>query len=127
MASLSLMHWLLIGNIGLVSVVGILLWSLWRQQQREAARLDEALNQLQQAQSGLSKSTIGMGRRLKQLDTRVQDAERRVVLPDTDDATFAQAARLVSLGATANDLVDNCGVPRGEAELIVSLRRQAAH
>lgn len=125
MASLSLMHWLLIGNIGLLMVVGVILWSLHRQQSRESRRLDQALQSIQQAQSSLTKSTVGMGRRLKQLDGRVQHAERRVVLPDADEATFAQASRLVGLGATASDLVDSCGVPRGEAELIVSLKRQS--
>lgn len=124
MPSLSLMHWLLIGNIALLLLVGGLLWSLRRQQLREAQRLDHALAAMQQAQSGLSKSTVGMGRRLKQLEGRLQQTERRSVLPDTDDDTFAQASRLIGLGATANDLVDNCGVPRGEAELMVSLKRQ---
>lgn len=124
MATLSLMHWLLVGNIGLLMLVGAMLWSLRRQQVREAQRLDEALAVMQQAQSGLSKSTVGMGRRLKQLEGRLQQTERRAALSDTDDDTFAQASRLVSLGATASDLVDNCGVPRGEAELMVSLKRQ---
>lgn len=125
MPSLSLMHWLLVGNIALLLLVGGLLWSLRSKQLREAQRLDHALAAMQQAQSGLSKSTVGMGRRLKQLEGRLQQTERRSVLPDTDDDTFAQASRLIGLGATANDLVDNCGVPRGEAELMVSLKRQS--
>lgn len=124
MASLSLMHGLLIGNMGLLLLVGGMLWSLYRQQARESRRLDQAIQLIQQSQSALTKSTVGMGRRLKQLDGRVQHAERRVVLPDADEATFAQASRLVGLGASASDLVDSCGVPRGEAELIVSLKRQ---
>ena len=61
MPSLSLMHWLLVGNIALLLLVGGLLWSLRRQQLREAQRLDHALAAMQQAQSGLSKSTVGMG------------------------------------------------------------------
>ncbi len=124
MASLSLMHGLLIGNIALLLLVGLMMWSMRRQQQRESQRLEQVIASLQQSQSSLTKSTVGMGRRIKQLDGRVQQTERRVVLPDTDEATFAQAARLVGLGASASDLVDSCGVPRGEAELIVSLKRQ---
>lgn len=124
MASLSLMHGLLIANLGLFMVLAGLLWSVRRQQVRESRRLDTAVQAIQQAQAALTKSTVGMGRRIKQLDGRVQDAERRVVLPATDEATFMQASRLVGLGATASDLVESCGVPRGEAELIVSLRRQ---
>lgn len=127
MASLSLMHWLLIGNMALLLLVGAFMWSLNRQQNRDANRLDQAIGSLQQAHQAMSKSTIGMGRKLKQMDGRLQHTERKVVLPTTDEATFQQASRLVGLGATASDLVDSCGVARGEAELIVSLKRQAAH
>ncbi|MAY14654.1 MULTISPECIES: DUF2802 domain-containing protein [Oceanospirillaceae] len=127
MASLSLMHWLLIGNMGLLLLVGAFMWSLKRQQNQDASRLDQAVGSLQQAHQAMSKSTIGMGRKLKQMDGRLQQAERKVVLPTTDEATFLQASRLVGLGATASDLVDSCGVARGEAELIVSLKRQTAH
>ena len=127
MASLSLMHWLLMGNMGLLLLVGAFMWSLKRQQNQDANRLDQAVGSLQQAHQAMSKSTIGMGRKLKQMDGRLQQAERKVVLPTTDEATFLQASRLVGLGATASDLVDSCGVARGEAELIVSLKRQTAH
>jgi hypothetical protein len=127
MASLSLMHWLLIGNMVLMSLVGVFMFSLRRQQQQDAGRLDEAVQDLQQAHQAMSKSTIGMGRRIKQLDGRMQQAERRVVLPGTDEATYHQASRLVGLGASATDLVDNCGMARGEAELLVSLKRQPSH
>ena len=127
MASLSLMHWLLIGNMGLMLLVGGFLWSIRRQQVKESQRVDSAVNDLQQAHEAMSKSTIGMGRKLRQLDGRMQQAERRVVLPTTDEATYHQASRLVGLGATASDLVDNCGMARGEAELLVSLKRPATH
>lgn len=125
MPSLTLMHWLLIGNIALLVVVGGLLASLWRQQRMESRRLQLVVYSLQQAHEALSHSAIGMGRRLKQLDGRVQQTERKVVLSAKDEATYNQASRLVSLGATASDLVENCGVARAEAELIVSLNRHS--
>lgn len=126
MATLTLMHWLLIANFGLMLVLTASLVAFRRQQVREAKRLDSAMTAINQAQGALTKSTVGMGRRLKQLHARVQDAERRVSLPAADDASFAQATRLVGLGATVNDLVDNCGVPRGEAELLVTLKKRQA-
>ncbi len=127
MISLSLMHWLLIGNMALMFVVGLMMFSLKRQQNKESRRLDDAVNHLQQSYQAMSKSTIGMGRKIRQIDGRMQSAERKVVLPTTDEATYQQASRLVGLGASASDLVDNCGMARGEAELLVSLRRQPAH
>lgn len=127
MLSLSLMHWLLIGNMGLMLLVGGFMWLLKRQQQKDTQRLQQMVTGLEQAQQAISKSAIGMGRKLRQLDGRLQQAEHRVVLPAADEVTYQQASRLVGLGATASDLVDSCGMARGEAELLVSLKRQTAH
>lgn len=127
MASLSLMHWLLIGNMMLLTLVAVFMFSLRRQQQKDTDRIDDVVRDLQQAHQAMSKSTIGMGQRIKHLDGRLQQAERRVMLPATDEATYHQASRLVGLGASAADLVDNCGMARGEAELLVSMKRQPAH
>ncbi|WP_420592001.1 DUF2802 domain-containing protein [Bacterioplanoides sp.] len=124
MASLTLVHWLLIGNLALLVVVGGFMWSLWRQQQLEQARVNESLVALDEANQAVSRSAIGMGRRIKQIESRFQKVEQKAVLPNADDATFEQASRLVGLGATATELVDNCGMARGEAELLVSLKRQ---
>lgn len=124
MTSLTLVHWLLIGNMSLLFLVGIFMWSLRRQQLSEQIRVSECLTSLEQANQAVSRSAIGMGRRIKQVEARFQKVEQKAVLPSADDATFEQASRLVSLGATANDLVDSCGVARGEAELLVSLNRQ---
>ena len=90
----------------------------------DTQRFEQHISALEQSSGAMSKSTIGIGRRVKQLETRLQQAERHAVMPGSEDARFEQASRLVGMGATANDLVDNCGVARGEAELLVSLRRQ---
>ena len=124
MASLTLVHWLLIGNMALLAVVGIFMWSLRRQQLLEQARVNESLLALDEANQAVNRSAIGMGRRIKQIEARFQKVEQKAVLPNADDATFEQASRLVGLGATAAELVDNCGMGRGEAELLVSLKRQ---
>jgi len=124
MASLTLVHWLLIGNFFMLMVVGAFMWSLRRQQLSEQLRVNGSLSSLDEANQAVSKSAIGMGRRIKQLEARLQKAERKVLLPDGDDATFAQASRLAGLGASATELVDSCGMARGEAELLVSLKRQ---
>lgn len=130
MTSLSLVQALLIAN----AVTGFLLLALYfktRSQQQKLVQLqqtlmlqDERFASLEQAQQSLTKSTVGMGRRIKQTEARLKKAEQRTVMPSANDNTFEQATRLVNLGASASDLVDNCGVARGEAELLVSLRRQ---
>lgn len=124
MSSLTLVHWLLIGNFAMLLVVGSFLWSLRRQQLQEQSRINATLSALDEANQGLSRSAIGMGRRIKQVEARFQKVEKKAMLPNTDNNTFEQASRLVSLGATAAELIDSCGMARGEAELMVSLKRQ---
>ncbi|WP_419811776.1 DUF2802 domain-containing protein [Bacterioplanoides sp.] len=124
MSSLTLVHWLLIGNFAMLLVVGSFLWSLRRQQLQEQSRVNATLSALDEANQGLSRSAIGMGRRIKQVEARFQKVEKKAMLPNTDNNTFEQASRLVSLGATAAELIDSCGMARGEAELMVSLKRQ---
>ena len=68
-----------------------------------------------------------MGRRLKKLEHRVVENERKPALATAYEALFQQAQRLVDMGATADDLVTSCGVARAEAELLVSMNRQPAH
>ena len=124
MASLTLVHWLLIGNFSMLLLVGAFLWSLKRQQWQEQLRVSQTLQALKDANQAVSRSTIGMGRRLKQVEARFYKVEKKAISPQADEETFAQAARLVGLGATAAELVDSCGMARGEAELLVSLKRQ---
>ena len=126
MITLSLVHWLLLGNLSMMFIVGGLMWSLRRQQLHDGSQYQTQIAALKQAHSAVSKSAIVMGRRLKQLEGRVHQAEHSAVMPNIDEAKFAQASRLVKLGASASDLVDSCGVARGEAELLVSMKRRAS-
>ncbi|MBE0482268.1 MAG: DUF2802 domain-containing protein [Bacterioplanes sp.] len=117
---------LAISNVVLLLVCAALWWtlrSLRRRHQQDISMLESHNAQLQQAQQSLSKSTIGMGRRIKELEAKLQQVQRNVALPNVDDDVFEQASRLISLGATADDLVESCGMARGEAELLVSLKR----
>ena len=43
---------------------------------------------------------------------------------DPTSLSFSQAARLVGLGASADDLTQACGLSQAEAELVTRLHRQ---
>lgn len=123
MTSLSNIEMLLLGNMAVLLLFVALLWRMHRAHKHEAQRLDAALSVMHKAQSALSNSTLGMGRRLKQLDSKVQGAQRANTVAD-DDAAFLQASRIASLGGSVADLVEKCGLPRAEAELMVSMQRK---
>lgn len=122
MLTLSLVHWLIISNAALLITLAVVVLSMHRQQSQHIKRLQKTLLDVQQTQDAMTQSTLGMGRRIQQINENQQQAEQRILLPHADEAVLTQAARLVELGATVSELVESCGVPRAEAELLVSLK-----
>jgi len=125
MPSLTLVHWLLIGNFSVLLAAAGFIVALRRQQSRETRQLEERIQHLIQGQDAMSKSAIGLGRRMKQLEARAAAAERRPATAVPDER-FEQASRLAGMGASAEDLIDSLGVARAEAELMVSMRQSAS-
>lgn len=120
MPDITMVHWLLIGNISSLFIAAVFLVMLWRQQLKDTRQFKHLMDQLEQGQSAMSKSAIGMGRKLKQLENKVATAPKGF----NDDARFKQASKLVGLGASAKDLVQSLGVAQGEADLILSMRKK---
>ncbi|WP_369854910.1 DUF2802 domain-containing protein [Candidatus Thalassolituus haligoni] len=77
---------------------------------------------LQQNQQAMNQSVVGMGKKIRHLTQRLGEAEQRNLFTPGDEASYQQAARLVSLGASAGELMDHCGMARAEAELLVTLK-----
>lgn len=70
--------------------------------------------------------SIGMGEELRDLTKVVMplsDKLSKIELRDPVSVSFTQAARLVGLGATADDIAQSCGLSRGEAELVSRLNK----
>jgi hypothetical protein len=106
---------------------------LLRRQRQQAKRHQEACNALEQRLREVSRrldayltGSIRMGEELHEL--------RRVVAPlpdklnqmeqrDPSSFSFTQAARLVGMGASVDDLTQSCGLSRAEAELISKLHQ----
>ena len=124
MPTLTLVHWLLIGNFTVLLAAAGFIVALRKQQSRETQQLEDKILQLQQGQEAISKSAIGLGRRMKQVEVRAAAADKRPAA--APDARFEQASRLAGMGASADDLIDSLGVARAEAELLVSMRQSAS-
>ena len=119
----SVTQWLLTGNLFfLLLLVGVMLQQRVRQK-NDLAELRQTIAVLEQGHEAMSQSTIGIGRRIKQLEKQPVAAPR--TMSETDEMRFAQASRLVGMGASASDLVENLGVARAEADLLVSLKGRA--
>ncbi|NVK01538.1 MAG: DUF2802 domain-containing protein [Oceanospirillaceae bacterium] len=75
----------------------------------------------------MTTGSIGMGKRLKSIEHRLNlTVEKQHELENRDPTQLAynQAARLMEMGADVDDLVRNCGIGRPEAELMALLHRE---
>ncbi|MFT6913965.1 MAG: hypothetical protein ACJAWL_000251 [Motiliproteus sp.] len=112
--------------IGLLSVLfGLLrLQHRLRLQQRSfQALLNILRNEIRITNSG----AMGMGRRLKQVEQRLNlTAEKQLEMENRDPGAMAynQAAKLMEMGADVDDLIGSCGLARPEAELMALLHRE---
>jgi hypothetical protein len=95
------------------------------QKERDALR-DQRLKELSRRLDAYLTGSIRMGEELHEL--------RRVVAPlpdklnqmeqrDPSSLSFTQAARLVGMGASVDDLTHSCGLTQAEAELVSRLHK----
>lgn len=115
-----------------LGLVGTCVWLA--SQQRHAAQLqlergaerDRRITELSKRLDAYLAGSVRMGEELHEL--------RRIVAPlpdklsqieqrDPSNLSFTQAARLVGLGASVDDLTQSCGLSKAEAELVSKLHQ----
>jgi len=87
-------------------------------QARQAAENCAAINKLAEGFETIEKNTQRIARSLQRLIQRVDQVQLNQRGTNTD---LRQAVRLVRDGATSEQLIDLCGLSRGEAELFKRL------
>lgn len=123
-----LVGWLLIGGLAtglLATLYGLVRLNrrLARQQRNYEALLNVLRNEIKLTNSG----AMGMGRRLKHVEQRLNiTVEKQQELENRDPGALAynQAAKLMEMGADVDDLIGACGIARPEAELMALLHRE---
>jgi len=94
-----------------------------RQERRQQALINVLRNEIRAMTNG----SIGMGKRLLAIERTLDiTIERQQELENRDPGVLAynQAAKLMEMGASVDDLVRNCGIGRPEAELMALLHRE---
>ncbi|NMZ57802.1 MULTISPECIES: DUF2802 domain-containing protein [Pseudomonas] len=117
---------------------GLALACVWlsgrqRDQQAQAAELAKQLAVFEQRLKEQGKRiesyqqiNIRMGEELRELTKQVAPLPERLVRIEQRDPTslsFSQAARLVGMGASPEDLTQSCGLSQAEAELVARLHQ----
>ena len=92
---------------------------------KESDRQREVVKrELQELRTG----TIGVGRRMLELEKRVAKQDARIDETSQQDPQarlYSRAMKMVELGAGVDELVKECELPKAEAELLLRLHRKA--
>ena len=122
------MHEILISAVGLC-IVGLLCALEFVRHSRSkkmACDHKKAIYSMQKDIHALCAGAINMGKHLDGLEQRIRRlAERQdqLELRDPLEQTYAHAIRLAQKGVDVNELVESCGLARGEAELLLRVHR----
>lgn len=79
--------------------------------------------ELQELRSG----TIGVGRRVIELEKRILQQSERIeetTQQDPQAKLYTRAMKMVALGAGVDELIKECELPKAEAELLIRLHRK---
>ena len=114
------------------AILGVSLRRVWHGYHRLAAELHTTRDRLQQTEqelSALCSASVGAGSHVVKLEQQVQrmvDRLDMLELRTGGDRPYQQASQMVNKGADIGELIDSCGLTRGEAELLVMMQRGAA-
>ncbi len=114
--------WTVLSAVTVIGLGGLFLGvGAMSRQRADRQALQRRISLLEQQLKVLSAGSIGVGRRLTGVSRELHTAlERQSELENRDPGQlpYRQAAKLVSLGASVDELVESCGLSRGEAELL---------
>jgi hypothetical protein len=71
--------------------------------------------------------SIGMGKKIQQLDVLVkktQENQLNLVAQAPENRLYTRAVKMVELGASIEELMVECELPRAEAELLLNLHKK---
>ncbi|MBM7059530.1 DUF2802 domain-containing protein [Pseudomonas sp. UL073] len=108
-----------------VRLAGRLRTQAAEQAKRDAQR-DQRIKELGKRLDTYLAGSIRMGEELYELRRTVAplpDKLQQIEQRDPTSLSFTQAARLVGLGASVDDLTQSCGLSRAEAELVSKLNQ----
>jgi len=92
---------------------------IWSEQSAAMQRMHKDMHALCMGAINLDKHVDGLEQRIRRLAERQDQLELR----DPMEQTYAHAIRLAQKGVDVNDLVEHCGLARGEAELLLRIHR----
>jgi len=75
----------------------------------------------------LHSGSVGMGKKVQQLELLVrktQENQQNLVAQAPENRLYTRATKMVELGASIEELMVECELPRAEAELLLNLHKK---
>ena len=91
------------------------------------ARIEALANNANNQQTEAQARTLVITRHLQELDEKQTDVEnqlRELKLQDPSLRLYQRAADLVKQGASIDEIIEACDIPRAEAEMLVMVHKQ---
>ncbi|GFD81992.1 hypothetical protein KUL156_23190 [Alteromonas sp. KUL156] len=91
------------------------------------ARIEALANNANNQQTEAQARTLVITRHLKELDEKqvsIENELRELKLQDPSLRLYQRAAELVKQGATTDEIIEACDIPRAEAEMLVMVHKQ---
>ena len=138
MLSLSTFQLIVIAALSLLAVAGVIVSALLHQRLSKTRRelegatislvsLKEAISTLQHQQNEDQTRVMVVTRHLSSIEEKQNDLEtqiRDVKLQDPSMRLYQRAAELVKQGATMEEVMQACDIPRAEAEMLITVHRK---
>jgi hypothetical protein len=94
---------------------------------QESRALDKSLQKANKQLIELRSVVVGLGQKMSEqeevilhLNERIKELEQQ----DSDARLYTRASKMVQLGADINELIEECELPKAEAELMLSLQKK---
>ncbi len=99
------------------------------QQRVQVRQADKDLQKLNKQLLEVRSVVIGLGQKVTEQQDVIQHLSERIrelEHADTDGRLYSRASKMVQLGADINELIEECELPKAEAELMLSLQKKLA-
>lgn len=128
---------LILGGLAFVFLVLLLLQLRFRaglqkqmdQQRAQSRHADKETQKLNKQLLEVRSVVVGLGQKVTEQQDVIQHLNERIrelEHADTDGRLYSRASKMVQLGADINELIEECELPKAEAELMLSLQKKLA-
>ncbi|MEB5538913.1 flagellar transcriptional regulator FlrD [Vibrio cholerae] len=124
------------GSVFVVLCIMLALWRLKRGQHRQSETLRQQIRNLDRELQKSNKQLlevrsvmVGLGQKVSEQQDIIRHLNERLLELENTDADarlYTRASKMVQLGADLNELIQECELPKAEAELMMSLQNKLA-